>query len=300
MTDKMKILIAYDGSDCAAAALADLQRAGLPTEVEALVLSVDEHWLPVPTSYWMMRTSYASAHPVSEGVREMAKRATVCLQESFPTWEVRAEAHSGSPASIILAAAAEWKPDLLVVGSHGRTGVAQFMLGSISQKTLHQAPCSVRVARRRAVPVEAPLSLIIGVDGSAGAEEAVHAVAKRRWPAGTQVLLLAVAPPLPTDTGSRMTSSITEWLKTERARVQMSAGSLEAELRAAGLDVSSAIEVGDPKAVLLKAAERQGADTIFVGASGMSALDRFLLGSVSGALAARAACSVEIIRATKQ
>lgn len=42
MTDKMKILIAYDGSDCADAALTDLQRAGLPSDVEAIVLSVDE------------------------------------------------------------------------------------------------------------------------------------------------------------------------------------------------------------------------------------------------------------------
>jgi nucleotide-binding universal stress UspA family protein len=46
----------------------------------------------------------------------------------------------------------------------------------------------------------------------------------------------------------------------------------------------------------LEAAERQGADSIFVGSSGMSALDRFLLGSVSEAVATRADCSVEVVR----
>ena len=110
MTDKMKILIAYDGSDCADAALTNLQRAGLPSEAEAIVLSVDEQWLPVPTSYWMMRTSHASTHPVSDEVREMAERAAQCVRDLFPAWEVRAEAQSGSPASVILAGAREWAP----------------------------------------------------------------------------------------------------------------------------------------------------------------------------------------------
>jgi hypothetical protein len=44
----MKILIAYDGSDCAEAALDDLQRAGLPPEAEAQIISVAEVWLPPP------------------------------------------------------------------------------------------------------------------------------------------------------------------------------------------------------------------------------------------------------------
>ncbi len=43
----MKILIAYDGSDCAEAALDDLQCAGLPLEAEAQIISVAEVWLPL-------------------------------------------------------------------------------------------------------------------------------------------------------------------------------------------------------------------------------------------------------------
>ena len=48
MIEKMKILIGYDGSDCAESALDDLQRAGLPPEARALILSVAEVWLPPP------------------------------------------------------------------------------------------------------------------------------------------------------------------------------------------------------------------------------------------------------------
>ena len=51
MKDPMKILIAYDGSECADAALADLPRAGLPRQAEVIVLSVTETWLPPPSSW---------------------------------------------------------------------------------------------------------------------------------------------------------------------------------------------------------------------------------------------------------
>ena len=53
---------------------------------------------------------------------------------------------------------------------------------------------------------------------------------------------------------------------------------------------------GDPKQVLVKQAAQWDADGIFVGVRGLSRLDRLLLGSVSAAIAVRAACSVEVAR----
>jgi len=50
MNDTMRILIGYDGSDCAEAAVDDLRQAGLPSKAEALVFSVAEVWLPPPPS----------------------------------------------------------------------------------------------------------------------------------------------------------------------------------------------------------------------------------------------------------
>ena len=46
MKEQMKLLIGYDGSQCAKAALDDLRRAGLPREAQAIILSVFERWLP--------------------------------------------------------------------------------------------------------------------------------------------------------------------------------------------------------------------------------------------------------------
>jgi nucleotide-binding universal stress UspA family protein len=67
-------------------------------------------------------------------------------------------------------------------------------------------------------------------------------------------------------------------------------------LRTRGLTVSSVITAGDPKHVLLDEAEQWQADGLFVGARGLSRVERFLLGSVSAAVAARAHCAVEVVR----
>lgn len=294
MTDKMKLLIAYDGSDCADGALADLQRAGLPPEVEAIVLTIDEQWLPSAGHHWMLGTT--PAQTASEEAPALAQRAAETLREFFPTWDVRAEVRGGSPASVILLAAEEWNPDLLVIGSRGRTGLAKFLLGSVSQKVLHHAPCAVRIARERIVPAEACVEIIVGIDGSPGAEAAAQAVVKRKWPAGTEVLLLSAVPPFPLVSRGQAFKPMMEWYQEERLRVQSAIAHLEQGLSAAGLRVRSLLREGEAKAVLLEEAERHGADCIFVGAAGLSALDRFLLGSVSGAVAERAACSVEVVK----
>ena len=69
----------------------------------------------------------------------------------------------------------------------------RLFLGSISQKVLTEAHCSVRIARGRIEVDPAPGRIIIGFDDSAGAHAAVKAVAERRWREGTEVRLIAVA-----------------------------------------------------------------------------------------------------------
>jgi hypothetical protein len=95
------------------------------------------------------------------------------------SWDVKSESGAASPATVIIEKADEWGADLIVVGSHGRTALGQFFFGSVSQKVLHEARRSVRVARGRIEEPGTPVRLIIGFDGSKGAEAAVEAVAAR-------------------------------------------------------------------------------------------------------------------------
>ncbi len=71
----------------------------------------------------------------------------------------------------------------------------------------------------------------------------------------------------------------------------------ESELRAIGLNVSVAVEKGDPQQVLIEEARKWNADSIFVGGRMFTgAVQRFRLGSVSTALVTKAHCSVEVVR----
>ena len=290
----MKILLAYDGSDCAQAALDDLRSAGLPTTAEVKVVAILETWLPPPSSWATLQG--ASQASQEYDTLALAQRAAVSLRSLFPGWDLTAQEEIGSPASILLRIADDWKPDLLIVGSHSRSAAGRFFLGSVSQKLVHEAHCSVRVARGRVQEPDTPLRIMIGVDGSAGAEAAVKEVANRNWPANTEVLLVTAtwaAPHLFTEASA---SALMQWLADEQARLEGIVQSSQEKLQAAGLKVSTLTKQEDPKTLLCEEAERWGADCIFMGAKGVGKLERLLIGSISSAVAARAHCSVEIIR----
>ena len=100
---------------------------------------------------------------------------------------------------------------------------------------------------------------------------------------------------------SLMPKVIDELIETERTRAEGFAAGAVKQLRAALADknvtISYVVEPGDPKRVLVGHAEEFGADCIFTGATGFSnRLERFILGSVSAAVASRAHCSVEVSR----
>lgn len=294
MNNTMKILVAYDGSDCAQAALDDLRCAGLPAQAQVQVVGILEAWLPPPSSWELAEGAIRASREMA--VLSQAQDAAVVLRSSFPGWDIAVQEEMGSPASILLKIADSWKPDLLVVGSHGRSAVGRFLLGSVSQKVVHEAHCSVRVARGRVQEPETPLRLLIGIDGSPGAVAAVESVAQRTWPAGTEVKLATAtwaAPHLP---DAPSASTLTQWLAEEHTRIEAALQQAQSKLAAAGLQVSVVRQQEDPKTLLCGEAERWGADCIFVGAKGVGKLERLLIGSVSSAVAARANCSVEVVR----
>ena len=318
MKQRMKILIGYDGSGCAEAALDDLQRAGLPSEVGALVLSVTEVSLPPPppSSYEILEQAravhvpaditrvYAKGSPAVKEAKSLAERAVTRLRANFPGWEITAEASVGSPARELVRKADEWKPDLIVVGSHGRSAVERLLLGSVSQGVLTYARCSVRVARGRVEEPDTPVRIIVGVDGSPASVAAVCEVESRLWPIKSEVRVIAVNNLLtPTFIGRffpPVTKTIEESNQADREWLKKILDNSAQRLRQSELKVLTEIRDGDPKRVLVEAAEEWGADCIFVGSIGFgNPFERFVLGSVSASVAARAHCSVEVTRKGK-
>jgi len=309
----MRIVIGYDGSTCADAAVEDLGRAGLPADTEAVVLSAADLLVEVPyagceapdSPYHsvpadIVREAREACAEAMTKARETAAHGADLVSSTFASWKVTSQAVADSPYWSLIASGEEPHADLIVVGSHGRSLVGRLMLGSVSQNVLQHARCSVRIGRcdqgASGPDPSRPTRLILAVDGSTDAAHAIAAVGERSWPAGTEVHVV-------TAVDLRLVAGDFEgWSAAEGGEFPLShvarrrAFNVARELREAGLAAEPFVVEGDPKRVVLHEAERWGADCIFLGARGHSRRERFLLGSVSAAVAARAHCSVEIVR----
>lgn len=332
----MRILIAYDGSECARAALTDLELAGLPPEAEVLVLSILDAWLPkedgpggkADETLPGLKEIRASVRAAVERMRGIAEDGAARLRALFPGWSVKAEACADSPAWAIIKRAegneggVGGKPaDLVVVGSHGYGGLKRLVLGSVSHRIVTELRCSVRIARGRDAVTLAKSEktggprIVVGVDGSADSHAAVDAIASRRWPRGTRILVATLQQSIYAGTDVGVMGAYTVWGGDPRGLVGADMPSSDAPsgtrivaeaaatLRRQCLQasVSTVVKPGDPKYAIIDLADGweengvKGADCIFVGAKGVRGLERFLLGSVSTAVAMNAHCSVEIV-----
>jgi nucleotide-binding universal stress UspA family protein len=312
----MKLLIAYDGSDSADTAIDGLQRAGLPAEnVEALVVSIGEVWLPPAdevgddtfTSQTVpgLKEVRERAAQVMEEAEQLAQRGSKRVQQNFPGWQVSHEVRNGSPGFELLQVAREWSADLIVVGSHGHSALGRFVLGSVSQKVLTEASTSVHIGRPNPGTGKSGERILIGVDGSPAALAAVRAVAQRNWTEGSEIRIVVADDVFRGNPIWLLIPPVREFFEEvrieERTQAEQFAIAAAKELReglgSRNITVSSVVHAGDPKQVLVKHAEEFGADCIFTGATGFSSrLERVILGSVSSAIAARAQCSVEVVR----
>jgi len=288
MKEISKLIIAYDGSKCADAMLKDLRWAGLPAAVEAIVATIAYVFLPPPEdevadsvisgpAAAMVRPSQLRATKAVQISLALAEQAAARVKAEFPGWSVRAEAVGGTPVWELINIAADLEADLIAIGSHGHSSAGgRLILGSVSQRVLYEAPCSVRLARCVERRREGPIRILVGFNGSADAEAALNAVTLRSWPPGSEARAISVG----------QTSSPHIGVVGER-------------LRSAGLMASEVSRSGDPAAILSEEAENWGADSIFVGTRNIHGFQHLLHGSVSSAVAARAHCSVEVVRAGK-
>jgi len=306
----MRILIAYDGSAHAKAAIEDLRRAGLPRQTEAIVVSVAHRGWPEASAgsdEGQFGNPWKATMKQAEALAEEGRK---CVQSQFPAWSVSSEALWGDPGKSLLKTIDIWKPDLVIIGSHGRSIPARLFLGSVSTELVHHAPCSVRVVRGLA-KTEGPVRILIATDGSDHAELCKDAVARRFWPDATRARVLAVmqrlVPTLPvmgTALEGRTFASepayrvIEEADERERVTLRWTTENCADRLQGLGLIADSIVIDGDPRHEINAEAERWGADCVFVGARGLGALDRLLLGSVSSAVVHDAHRTVEVVRQT--
>lgn len=307
----MKVLIAYDGSAYADAAIEDLRRAGLPRNTETLIVSVSDALInpasPAPDiSAISRRVTPAMAAARQQASRllqeamQLAASASERVQSYFPDWEVRSEGIQGTPSQELLRTADEWNPDLIVVGSQGRSALGRLLLGSVSKKLATESRSSVRVVRPTIQKSHEP-RIMIGVDGSPGAERAVRSAGRRVWSHGTEVQIVVVDNSVSPGRITHILPAAADMIRSSNEEALTKAREMAEwaaeELGVICLRASVAIEKGEPQRVLIEEARKWDADCVFVGSRGLDHLDERLgLGSTSTGLVTNALCTVEIVR----
>ena len=177
---------------------------------------------------------------------------------------------------------------LLVVGSKGLDALDRFMLGSVSTNLIHHATCPVLVVKGEAAPIR---RIALATDGSRASARALAFVLNRFQPDRTtrmdgqapihvdviHVMPLAKYPALKKAGEKAIEQSVRKLVKV-------------------GFTAEPICRSGKPAEEIIKLASKQHADLIVMGAKGLGAIARFLLGSVSTRVVQHAHCTVLVVR----
>jgi nucleotide-binding universal stress UspA family protein len=154
----MKILLAIDDSPGSRAAVESVMSEFRPEHCMVRVLHVDD-WpkdLPTELAFAQGQEGADAVLATHEHRRQRADELLAGTKHRLEAarFGVVTEIRVGDARREILHSAAEWHPDLIVVGSHGRQGLERFLLGSVSESVVRHATCSVDVVRPASQPVD--------------------------------------------------------------------------------------------------------------------------------------------------
>jgi nucleotide-binding universal stress UspA family protein len=310
MRKAMKILLAVDGSGASVASVEEAARTPWPEGSVVRIVSVTD--VPFPIRQWaapMPSGSYEEWERIFEGRSvENTTRAMARFDEvAGARTEARAKTLKGDPKIAILDEAEHWGADLIIVATHSYNALERLWLGSVSRAVASHAKCSVEISRPRKVQDAhgKAMRILLAVDGSEFGGAAVEEIADRPWPPGSQVHVVSVIH-LPFQPGPEVWALPESYYfkleEAERGRAESAVNRAIVRLRegAAGrespLTLTGEVIVGRAAETIIGTAEKCGADLVALGSHGYRGFTRFLLGSVSYAVASHAPCSVEIVR----
>ncbi len=296
----MRILYATDGSQGAVSALDLIVTSLAPDRVEHVeVVSV----APPPPAW---RSGRPTGHPLAERPWETGHRlaAEAAVQQAIDRLRAGGFVASGTirvghAAEQIVMVASEARAHLIVLGSRGHSGPKRLLVGSVSGKVARYAVSPVLV-------VHGPpriRQILVGYDGSSLAEEALRSLVALPLPADTGVTVCFAydaTPPLSSGIAPTLWHDVEaayrEDLEQARAAAESAVAEAAAWLTKAGRPASGRAVRGAPGDQLRLIADEIGADLLVIGSRGLSAIERFLLGSVSASMLAHPPTSVLLVR----
>jgi nucleotide-binding universal stress UspA family protein len=200
----------------------------------------------------------------------------------------------GSPGEVIAEVSKERGADLIVIGTHGHTGLQRFLLGSVAASVLRHAPCDVLVCRGASGPSPF-MRPLVATDFSAAAGRALRNAAALAVAGAPIEVVHAWQLPAGSWGATLLGQARFPW-STVRDAVLTSAQAQADKLTTAYADLGHPLHVqlvqGPPASVITHAAEAGAHDLIAIGTHGHRGFRRLLLGSVAESVIRHAPCSV--------
>jgi nucleotide-binding universal stress UspA family protein len=287
-----KIMVPLDGSELAERALAPAKVLARESQAELLLVRVlgrPPVFVPAEAGYGVLYADQSYAEALEQTRQYLAGLRTALAADGLG---VRAEVLEGDVASEVVDSARRAQASLMIMSSHGYSGVKRWLLGSVAAKVLPAAPCPVWVVRT----VGAPRNLLLTLDGSPLAEQALAPALAVARCFGTAVTLLRVVPEL----------GASEFRGLEKLEAGMAPRFVEEAREAAadylaliadrcgneGLELKTVVRSGPAADTILEYAEQNAVDLVAMTTHGRTGLRRWLYGSVTQKVLDRLPCSL--------
>jgi nucleotide-binding universal stress UspA family protein len=300
----MKILIAIDGSEDANNALEFVLRFPFPRDSSMTVVTVVDD-IPLiqaeidALNEEQSRSLQTARDRLQEDAEEQLERAANRLRED--DWAGMTMIRGGSPVQEILSVAKDIDADLIVVGSHGAGLARQFLLGSVSDRILETAPCSVLVVKAGQdsddqVIIEpgknAPFRIMLAFDDSDVAHQALNLCSSLPLEQNSEVRVVNVMPLITAYRQDIRQHINSIWLQKKQI-MQAELDKAVRSLQWATPNVSTELREGENVSnEVLQAAAEFNCDLLMVGCKDKGAIRRFIAGSITHHLARYANCPV--------
>ncbi len=229
-------------------------------------------------------------------------KAVKRLEQSYRT--VETVIREGLPIYELLKLLREERPAIVVAGTRGLWAAKGLALGSVSQRLLQYAPCSVLLVPFKVKPAKR-FKILVATDGSPGAKEAARLVAG--LPDIRQIMVFSAIRPLDQgdSAGQGLSGAVSRSIRAEiiRNRRELARRAVEetaAILQGDGVSLKTRLALGHPAQAISKEAKRGRYDLLVVGSRGLTGMTAIAMGSVSIAVAQAATCPVLVVKPSSQ
>jgi nucleotide-binding universal stress UspA family protein len=301
MIEIARILCPVDFSDTSSRALDVATAAARWYGARLDVLHVHQEQLPVdiiPSLAAAPAVQYASREAVHAEIHSLATRFVERALAAGVPVDLAVRDHS-SVHEAILEYAAQRRPDLIVLGTHGRSGLERWLLGSTADRIVRTASCPVMVVPPRADNLVSPGdvefdSILCGVDFSEGSLSALEWAMSLAEEADAHLTLLNVIEvPPELEAGEFSAPADVAAVRAEaEARRLVKLRELVPDAVREYSHVHTAVAEGSAYREILRAARERRSDLIVVGTQGRGAVDRLVFGSNAQQVIRAAPCAV--------